>query len=436
MSGPKVVRIVTREELIDICQGHLARVDAALDRWIRVGQRNDCVDEAAIAATRGRRDKLAALFAADRFMDLQKQAPLEEQFLGDDLEHRLAQAASAQAASRSRDRLAAEASAAVLSALRKTGSPIDAELEKGLLRGDAEATSRALLALAPSSRQTLDRELVEKLRPGESTRSFAEWLATSAQEEPDPALARVALRIAQIRQIDPSAVRPDWHERLADAQSAARGRRNLLMDALEVETGRGLTVARERADALAALEATVAQARAAGIDADVWLESIDALSVDEAKTRIAAAEVALQEQRKSVAVAASRKALLSALGDLGYELSEGMMTAWATEGRLVLRSGSRPDYGVEVSGADRVQMKPVAFERGGVGPDAARDRDAETIWCGDVSRLQANLSEQGGALQIERALPIGAVPLKRVAIATSGDETRASAPTLKSKNLP
>ncbi|GHC97269.1 hypothetical protein [Novosphingobium pokkalii] len=435
MSGPKVVRIVTREELIDICQGHLARVDAALDRWIRVGQRNDCVDEAAIAAARGRRDKLAALIAADRFMDLQKQAPLEEQFLGDDLEHRLAQAASAQAASRSRDRLAAEASAAVLSALRRTGSPIDAGLEKGLLRGDAEATSRALLALAPSSRQTLDRELAEKLRPGESTRSFAEWLATSAQEEPDPALARIALRIAQIRQIDPSAVRPDWHERLADAQSAARGRRNLLVDALEVETGRGLTVARERADALAALEATVAQARAAGIDADAWLESIDALSVDEVRTRIAAAEVALQEQRKSVAVAASRKALLSALGDLGYELSEGMVTAWATEGRLVLRSGSRPDYGVEVSGADRVQMKPVAFERGGVGPDAARDRDAETIWCGDVSRLQATLSEQGGALQIERALPIGAVPLKRVAIATNGDETRASAPTLKSKSL-
>lgn len=435
MSGPKVVRIVTREELIDICQGHLARVDAALDRWIRVGQRNDCVDEAAIAAARGRRDKLAALIAADRFMDLQKQAPQEEQFLRDDLEHRLAQAAGAQVASRSRDRLAAEASAAVLSALRKTGSPIDAELEKGLLRGDAEATSRALLALAPSSRQTLDRELAEKLRLGESTRSFAEWLATSAQEEPDPALARIALRIAQIRQIDPSAVRPDWHERLADAQSAARGRRNLLVDALEVETGRGLTLARERADALAALEATVTQARAAGIDADVWLDSIEALSVDEARTRIAAAEVALQEQRKSVAVAASRKTLLSALGDLGYELSEGMVTAWATEGRLVLRSGSRPDYGVEVSGADRVQMKPVAFERGGVGPDAARDRDAETIWCGDVSRLQATLSEQGGALQIERALPIGAVPLKRVAIATNGDETRASAPSLKSKGL-
>jgi hypothetical protein len=435
MSGPKVVRIVTREELIDICQGHLARVDAALDRWIRVGQRNGCVDEASIAAARGRRDKLAVLIAADRFMDLQKQAPQEEQFLRYDLEHRLAQAASAQAVSRSRDRLAAEASAAVLSALRKTGSRIDAELEKGLLRGDAQATSRALLALAPSSRQTLDRELAEKLRPGEGTRSFAEWAATSAQEEPDPALTRIVLRIAQIQQIDPSAVRADWQERLTDAQSAARGRRNLLMDALEVETGRGLTLARERANALAALEATVAQARAAGIDADVWLESSEALSVDEATTRIAAVEATLLEWRKSLAVKASRKALLSALGDLGYELSEGMVTAWATEGRLVLRSGSRPDYGVEVSGADRVQMKPVAFERGGVGPDAVRDRDAETIWCGDVSRLQATLSDQGGAFQIERALPIGAVPLKRVAIATDGDETRASAPTLKSKSL-
>lgn len=157
--------------------------------------------------------------------------------------------------------------------------------------------------------------------------------------------------------------------------------------------------------------------------------------VEEAKARTATVEIALQERRKSMAVVASRKALLSALDDLGYELTEGMATAWAAEGRLVLRSGSRPDYGVEVSGADRVQMKPVAFERGGVGPDAARDRDAETIWCGDVSRLQATLSEHGGALQIERALPIGAVPLKRVAIAPEGDQTRVSAPSLRSKIL-
>jgi hypothetical protein len=42
MSGPKVVRIVTREEILGICHGQLARVDAALAEWTRKGRRNSC----------------------------------------------------------------------------------------------------------------------------------------------------------------------------------------------------------------------------------------------------------------------------------------------------------------------------------------------------------------------------------------------------------
>ncbi|MGE8334829.1 hypothetical protein, partial [Pseudomonas laurylsulfatiphila] len=33
MSGPKVVRIVTREEILAICDGHLQRLELALARW-------------------------------------------------------------------------------------------------------------------------------------------------------------------------------------------------------------------------------------------------------------------------------------------------------------------------------------------------------------------------------------------------------------------
>lgn len=43
MSGPKVVRIVTREEHEAICRGMLARIDAALEQWAETGRRNDCL---------------------------------------------------------------------------------------------------------------------------------------------------------------------------------------------------------------------------------------------------------------------------------------------------------------------------------------------------------------------------------------------------------
>ena len=136
-----------------------------------------------------------------------------------------------------------------------------------------------------------------------------------------------------------------------------------------------------------------------------------------------------------IAANARRNALLEALGGLGYEVTEGMATAWASEGRLVLRSAARPDYGVEVSGAERIQMRPVAFDAGAVGPDPARDIDAETIWCGDVTRLQQNLARHGDALKIEKALPVGAVPLKRVATAGTAQNPGIKAPVRQERTL-
>ena len=124
--------------------------------------------------------------------------------------------------------------------------------------------------------------------------------------------------------------------------------------------------------------------------------------------------------------------------ELGYEVAEGMSTTWVSEGRLALRSATRPDYGVEVSGGEsgRMQMRAVAFEAGGVGPDPSRDRDAETIWCGDVTGLEERLAKIGGGLVIERALPVGATPLKRIAIDTPlGAAHAASVPAMKQRTL-
>ena len=56
MSGPTVVRVVTREELVAICQGQLARLDRALEHWISQGRRADALDEADIVHAQRRRD--------------------------------------------------------------------------------------------------------------------------------------------------------------------------------------------------------------------------------------------------------------------------------------------------------------------------------------------------------------------------------------------
>jgi hypothetical protein len=43
---------------------------------------------------------------------------------------------------------------------------------------------------------------------------------------------------------------------------------------------------------------------------------------------------------------------------------------------------------------------------------SSRDRDIETIWCGEFERLQSLVAKDGGQLSLESAHPIGQFPLK------------------------
>jgi hypothetical protein len=427
MSGPKVVRIVTREEILDICRGHLARVDAALEEWTRVGTRNECIDEDALAAARRRRAALEALIRSDRFMDLQKQAPTEEAFLEEDLRRRLIKVAQAQAAARSRDRRSKETGAALLRSLEQKG-PVRPELAEDLRNGREEAFPQAFEIMSSAAREhRASSELARRLREEDVDRNFSKWVA-DRQGATDPEIDRLENRLSELAQIADAIKFDDLHARLEEARGASASRRGLLLDGLEVEIGRTLAAALRTAALLHELRLLSAEASAAGLDGaafDAGAESMDAAALEHG---IAAARAAIEAHRAAAAAQARRAAVLKGLAELGYEVAEGMTTQVAGDSRLILRSASRPDYGVEVSPAGaKMQMRPVAFEGEGLGPDPARDRDAETIWCGDVTSLQASLAKVGTGLQIEKSLPVGAVPLKRMRL--TGSETIMSAAT-------
>ena len=421
MSGPKVVRIVTREELLDICRGHLARVDAALTEWIRIGKRNGCVSDAEISAMRQRRDALAALIAADRFMDIQKQAPQEEAFLRADVQARLAKLAAEQVAARSKERRARDAGATLLRTLRDTGVAVPEDIASGLSQGTGAALERGFILLAEARNQpssSLAADLAKRLKGDEAPRTLAAWLASQSDTTSDPAIERLDARIAELENLMDESVVHSWRQRLDEAVGADNTRRGLLLDGLEVETGRALTSARRRSVALSELEATLAELDTVIQGGSSHLRAgVEALDEDDIRARIAEANDMIARERAATSASVRRAAVLEGLSALGYEVTEGMSTSWVEDGRVVLRSSSRPDYGVELSGnagGGRLQMRAVAFTHGGSGPDPARDRDAETIWCSDVSGLQERLAKIGDGLVIERALPVGATPLKRV----------------------
>jgi hypothetical protein len=420
VSGPKVVRIVTREELLEVCNGHLARIDSALAEWIRVGQRNECVDDQAIIEARRRRDALAALIASDRFMDLQKQAPAEEAFLRNDLQARLSKVAAERAEARMRERRESEAAATLLRTLRNGGKPIDPELERRLAEGDPGALAEGFVLLADravASSASLD--LARKFRDERPASSFTDWLSRQPDVDSDPAVAKLEVRIAELEMLVSDGTAAGWRSRLNEAATAERHRRGLLLDGLEVETGRVLTDLRRRESIRSDLGSLLSELNAGGAGSEELEQGIDSLDAATLSARVLKARDLLGAHRAALAAAARRDAVLKQLSALGYEITEGMETTWAQEGRLVVRNATRPDYGVEVtavSGNERMQMRAVAFDVAGRGPDTSRDRDAEVIWCGDLSTLQQRLAAVGGGLTIEKALPVGATALKRIAL--------------------
>lgn len=428
MSGPKVVRIVTREELIAVCAGHLARVEAAISEWTRIGRRNDCVSEAEIAACQARLQDLKGLLNRDRFMDLQKQSLEEIAFLQRDMQTRLNRVAAEAAKARSAQRRQAEAAAALVTALQARGRAVSDDLGARLRavsegRSDASALSEGFSLLSSATDPGADdrrRALADRLKGEEGDRSFAAWIAALPPAPDDAAIARLEQQIASFATLADADEAATYDARLTAAIEAAPPRRGLLLDSLELDLGRALADHRRRAELAETLALLIAEVAETDPDAASHLAAQARTSGADIAELATLAQETLRSRREAQAAAGRREAVLQSLSELGYEVGEGLSTAWVQDGRVVLRRPSQPGYGVEISGdpsAARMQMRVVAFE--GAGPvDAVRDRDAETLWCGDVEALERGLAAKGGGLAIERALPVGAAPVRRVAAPT------------------
>jgi hypothetical protein len=437
MSGPKVVRIVTRDEIIALCDGLLARLNAAVEEWIRIGQRNETLTEAEISATRARQESLRGLLAKDRFVELQKQVPAEIEFLRSDGELRLSRAAEEKAKARTGQRQTAAVAASVLVALERKGATVPVELRRALEDAaagrsvGAAAISQAFALLSEKKDTAISdrqRQLADAHKGSEKRQTFDEWLASQAAGGDDD-WTRLNLRIAELGLISGQSVTAEFDQRLRLILADQTSRRSLLIDSLELDIAHAIEEAKKRSALQLRLRALAAELSQLGSErSEVVVASIREQIDGQSHVLVALAEqaTALLDQIRGEAAAKSRRhAILKGLTELGYQVNEGMETAWVRDGKVVVKKPSQPDYGVELGGsgdAGRVQMRTVAIRDAGTPVDAARDRDAETIFCGEVAQLQEQFSHAGGEIIIERALPAGATPLRVVADASNIDD--------------
>jgi hypothetical protein len=362
----------------------------------------------------------------DRFADVQKAAPAETSFLRADLQSRREKAAARAAAAAQNRRRAERNGQLLLEALRKAGRPIPEDLVRELSSADAAeaAIARAFDLLHPPgpSAASTDRqlEIAKELGAGERRETFAHWLSQQPAAVELAADLHIDRHLAELEQsgIDPSS----YASRAAAIREGDPARRSLLADSLLVELSKAVRESRATAEILSDLRARSAELapyqsnEARAIRASIE-DALNRRDVSAAASLLAQANTLIEQEMQALAFDARRRAVLRGLSELGYEVNEGMATAWVESGQVVLRRTASPGYGVHLAGgtkSDRLQVRAVAFSDPHSSRDAGRDRDVETVWCSDFDKLRAMLSKAGTDIEIEQALPVGSIPLKVV----------------------
>jgi hypothetical protein len=457
MSGAKVVRIVTREEIIARCQGEIARLEETVREWVRVCKRKDLAAVGEIKAVEKRRVEIHYLLRADRFADVQREVQREIAFLRHDLQTRVEQAAEAAAKARAAGRRLANAAATLITSLSDAGIDVPPNVLATLhaARNDAangvEEAERAVAStfsllvpeVPPGHLSERQRELALKLGEGEATATLADWLA-GAPAADDEVSERLDRYIAEFEaEAGRDAALPFVRRAAAIATEPSAAHRKILADSVIIELAAVARRARERSELLQTLAGLAAElgafdSQAAAKVSTRMEQARHDTNLQAVRTLIDEIRSTLETRRRHLAANSRREAVLRALSGLGYEIREGMMTAWVESGRLTLHKAASDEYGLELAGspdAGRVQFRTVAFGSPANPRDSARDLDAETRWCAEFEDVKARVARGGNEIIIEKATSAGEVPLKVVEPAAREDREDVQARTVKTQTI-
>ncbi|MBN9682275.1 MULTISPECIES: hypothetical protein [unclassified Corallococcus] len=436
MSGPKVIRIVTREELEAIGRQQLNQVADAVQELSRCAKRHGLLDAQLEERLQQHQGHLERLFQDGNWAALREQAAREVAFLDSERERFQAQAiAAAELARSKRHRMEASARTllAAFTSARKAPPPQLERVVSGVRSAD-EATMRDMQAVISEALRALpvesdggasanQMELAGLLAMGLRGQRFTDWLEQQVPLKEGSIDARLRTLLAEIEALEDAEVaRPFLERASAIAQEIQPGRRALLTDSLmlDVSAHRRARQSHENVVAslrnvrsgLMALESPTARTMGARIADAVERETFGAMDA-----LLQEATTTLEAERKEASAAARRHAILSGLTALGYEVRESMTVAWPKQGRLVVRKPGVADYGIELGApadAARVQVRLVGSNGTQHDRKPERDRDMETVWCGEFQQLRERLKEEGTEVIVERAVEAGVQPVKSV----------------------
>jgi hypothetical protein len=294
-----------------------------------------------------------------------------------------------------------------------------------------------LLLQAPSvdGLELAAQQLGRKLRD-QSDQDFRQALADLAVEASparlehnamDPEQERIEKLLVQLELLDDSSETSGLRSRLEalDREQDSRQRR-LLLDSLCIELSQSLqrrAQEAQRLESLDELEARLGVFNAAPVGLMAAISAYrdgEGASLSELRQAVEAwcEQEALRLDGERV-----RSVVLGSLREMGYDVREGMTTAWVEGGSIVVQKAGSSEYGVELQDVDgRLRTELVRFgDPGAPVTDQQRQRDTEIEqqWCTAHSQTLENLRKQGMAAKIMAKREPGELPL---AVRTSSPE--------------
>lgn len=439
MSGPKVVKVLTKQEVMAICQGRINALLDEVNEWRKCATRHDAMTNDEEKEIESRLNSIKSMFKNEKFQDVQKYCAEEITFLRQDM-HRIRNESIAKAEeSRTIRRRIQYSTETLIQSFETSKYPIPIELlnivssmetaKDDELSSIGAMLNRTLMEFTLKSIDSeeitpLQKKLSEKLSDGERIQTLLEWkINQEGKSNSSEADNRLDKLLAEIEALESKGIAKPFLERATlISKEPSSHRRSLLIDSLILDLVSHSNARREIESTISSLREIRSELRSLSSETAKELEIlvtrvIDSQDISNSNILKEKCLRLIKEETKTMAGVYRREVILNGLSKLGYEVHENMITAWAKNGRLVVRKPNEKNYGVEVGAvADvaRIQVQLVTFDQSEEAAKASRDRDMETIWCNEFNRLKYFLEECGNTLEIEKALPIGAKPLKRV----------------------
>lgn len=451
MSGPKVVRVVTREELAVRCQAAMAGL-RAVARALESRLRNEGNQAQAVAALAGRLQAVADDLAALRVNGLEARIQALTTFVRGEIDRIDSEAAKRAERKRQNDRRMLDTARALARALGQNSASgpalvkaLDAAkgFEQSALDQLGSATEAAYSELKgrlqTESKARADVGMASRLLAGQDN-TLVRWAADNAVEA--KADARIERLLAQMQvlgeNVSPLARRAYDLAQAEDSNDKAARVDSLVLELAEAASraGRLATLKAKAASLKESLSTLVGNFDRLARDLEQVIAGSDEVAL---KRAIDQAEQALEKSLADTAATARRRAVLDGLKGLGYAVHESMETAWVKNGRVVLSRPDDQDYGVELGAnpdAANMQVRLVGVARPSKPRSSQRDTAVEQKWCSEFERLRQHAATLGTQIEIKRAEGVGAVPVRTVENADLerariADVARSSPQTLK-----